>query len=141
MKSTQEIQQEEQWHRINDSKYSISNLGNLRNDVLNVVYDPIKYRQDNGHGYLKVRVPSKNGLVILGYVHRLVASYFIPNPENKPCIDHINGIKSDNRACNLRWCTYKENMNNPVTKYRLGSTRGKHRVYDNPEHTKYHYEN
>ena len=55
-------------------------------------------------------------------VHRAVAELFVPNPENKPCIDHINTNKHDNRAVNLRWVTYKENMNNPITKQHMLTT-------------------
>lgn len=54
-----------------------------------------------------------------GLLHRKIAELFIPNPYNKPEVDHINGIKTDNRAVNLRWVTDKENMNNPVTKNKL----------------------
>ena len=59
-------------------------------------------------------------------IHRAVAELFIPNPDNKPYVDHINTITTDNRAENLRWVTHKENCNNPLTrKHNSEGHRGK----------------
>jgi hypothetical protein len=49
-------------------------------------------------------------------VHRLLGICFIPNPENKPCIDHIDRDRTNNKLSNLRWATYKENVLNRETK-------------------------
>jgi len=63
----------------------------------------------NVHGYLVVELRN-NGDRKGGFSHRLIAQAFIPNPENKPEINHINGIKDDNRIENLEWCTKLENI-------------------------------
>ena len=59
-------------------------------------------------GYMRICL-CNNGKQKLFLVHRLLALHFIPNPENKPCIDHINGVKDDNRLENLEWVTMTEN--------------------------------
>lgn len=55
----------------------------------------------------------------IGRVHRLVAELFVPNPDNKSEIDHIDGNKHNNRADNLRWVDRTENMANPITRKRM----------------------
>jgi len=60
-------------------------------------------------GYRRVQLRDRNGRYKGRLVHRLVAEAFIPNPENKPCINHIDGDKANNHIDNLEWCTYSEN--------------------------------
>jgi hypothetical protein len=63
----------------------------------------------DGKGYLKVRL-CKNGYCKIVSVARMVGIHFIPNTENKPEINHIDGVKSNNHYTNLEWCTRSENM-------------------------------
>lgn len=70
-------------------------------------------------GYIRYRIQNEAGKQRLYPASHLVADAFIPKPENKLYIDHINTIRDDNRVCNLRWVTASENMHNPITMAKL----------------------
>ena len=110
---------EEEWRPIKNYEglYEISNLGRVKslNYRRTGKENVLKPRKQKKGGYLQI-ILCKNGMKKMVSVHRLVAEAFIPNPDNKPCIDHINTIRDDNRVENLRWTTYEENMNNELTK-------------------------
>ena len=110
------------WKDIEGYKghYQISNYGNVRS----LKKDAFLMKGAYLKGY-KIISLWKNGIGKMFRVHRLVAAAFIPNPENKPCIDHIDGDRANNHADNLRWVTYLENNNNPITKKRLSENNAK----------------
>ena len=64
-------------------------------------------------------------------IHKLLAEHFIPNPENKPSVDHINRIKTDNRLCNLRWATMSEQRKNQRTLRKSNTSGHKNVSYGN----------
>lgn len=99
-----------------EDRYEVSNLGRVRSLVWGVKSDAFHIMKPSPRedGYLRVRLyyDEKEHYVT---IHRLVAKAFIENPDHKPCVDHLGGNITNNRATNLRWCTHKENMNNPIS--------------------------
>ena len=65
--------------------------------------------------------PSRSGKTVK--VHKLVAEAFVPNPDNKPCVNHINYDTSDARAVNLEWATHKENNVHSAQHWKTGNSR------------------
>lgn len=101
--------------------YAVSNFGRIKTFARKIIKDyhgnnqyPTKImtqcKRNTNHklGYLKVDL-SINTNIKQKSVHRLVATTFIPNPQNKPCVNHKNRDGRDNRVENLEWCTHKEN--------------------------------
>lgn len=78
----------------------------------------------NSGGYRAI-VMVENGHKERYLIHRLVAMYYVPNPENKPYVDHVNTDKTDNRPENLRWVSPMENSNNPISKEHMVNTQRK----------------
>lgn len=111
------VQQAEVWKQYLDTQYEVSNLGNVRNKNTKVVLS----QEDTGNGYLCVGLQMDKGVYKKTRVHRMVAMTFLEfqRTEERNEVDHINGNKSDNSVDNLRWCTHKENMNNPVTRRKI----------------------
>lgn len=104
----------ERWKLVNfDPRYKVSNQGN----VFTIVRNRLLIPTINKEGYAALRI-GKKGM----RVHRLVALHFIPNPKNKPEVNHLNGIKNDNRKVNLCWATPSENV---AHSYRTGLTRSR----------------
>lgn len=97
----------EEWRIIKETggRYSVSNQGRVRSNITHFILKPIEIAK----GYVKVNLYLENGQRYSRLVHRLVATEFIPNPENKPEVNHKNGIKHDNRVENLEWVTGEEN--------------------------------
>ena len=89
--------------------YQVSNIGRVKSLTrTNCRKENILKQTNRGNGYYCVSL-SKNNIVKTFCVHRLVAEAFIPNPNNFPCVNHINEDKLDNRVENLEFCTIQYN--------------------------------
>lgn len=99
---------DEIWNKIEgySNNYFVSNLGRVK--VVHSKTEHIYNKQIHSHGYEIVFLYDNNKQKNIR-VHRLVANSFIPNPQNKCFVNHINGIKTDNRVENLEWVTASEN--------------------------------
>lgn len=108
--------------------YEVSDLGNIKTfnwygSGRESIIKPAKDKK----GYLRVGL-TKNGILYTLKIHRIVALHFVNNPLDKIQVNHINGIKSDNRAVNLEWCTNSENQIHAIRCGLRKSTKGKKRT-------------
>lgn len=114
MQDTQEI-----WKPIPgfENSYQASNFGNIKSLSRPIYYKSGNYRMSKeivlaktifGGQYYGVTL-SENNKKRKHHLHRFIAETWIPNPENLPCVNHIDGNKLNNRIDNLEWCTYSHN--------------------------------
>lgn len=127
----------ETWKPINEYEdiYEISNIGRIRN----VKNKKIVKSYITKHGYKRVQL-SKNGKRKNHFIHRLVAEVFIPKPNDKNYVNHIDFNRTNNNIKNLEWTTAKENIHHSMDNIVKAALRTKkpvtkhHNIYKNRNH-------
>ena len=108
---------DEEWRDVSGySGYKVSSFGRVCS-FKRTREGEIKTQVRNNHGYMCVALRDENYIQHNILVHRLVADAFIPNPDHKETVNHINEDKTDNRVCNLEWATLAEQMNHGTRKH------------------------
>lgn len=130
------MNEQEVWRDItgHKGKYQISNIGrikSLKRIVFSksgysfVVHEKITFGNKKPNGYYVFNLKRGGSSA---YISRLVAQAFIPNPDNKPHVNHIDGVPANNKVANLEWCTHKENMRHAWRTGLFESSRKKARI-------------
>lgn len=114
---------DEKWFTLLDGAYNVSNYGR----IYSIPYKKIMKSRIDKYGYEVINLKKLKSSPMT--VHRIIANLFIPNPQNKPQVNHINGIKTDNRVENLEWVTAKENIDHSIKIGLKGNTNGQKRSY------------
>lgn len=118
--------------------YQVSSFGNIKS--LHFGKEKLLKPQPNSNGYLRVSL-SKNNNWIYFFVHRLVASVFLKNNNNLPCVNHKDENPLNNHVSNLEWVTHKENMNyGTIIERKRKSMKGKFDGKNNPFYGQKHTE-
>ena len=100
--------------------YEVSYLGNVRNIKTGKILKP----GIDSHGYYRLSLYI-NGNEYKKHIHKLIAEYFIENPYNKKCVDHIDNDRLNNNINNLRWVSYQENnMNSKLSSKNSSNFKG-----------------
>lgn len=126
-------------HSIEDGILYKDNYVVFDNGDIFSITGGIIHPHPNRFGYLRCHINDGEETI-----HRIIAKCFVPNVLDKPCVNHINGIKTDNRAVNLEWCTYSENShhayNNRLRIGPRGENNGRSKLtYDDVNYIRRNY--
>jgi hypothetical protein len=101
------------------TKYMVSNTGQVKHKKMKNILAGAMV-----NGYKFVGIKNENGIQLNRLVHRMVAMTFLENPLGLPVVDHLDTDPLNNCVGNLRWCSYKDNMNNELTLQNLKAAKG-----------------